>query len=64
VAVEHRGAGLGGALAGALSRALHAEYGTVSLSVAPGNPAVRLYERLGFTRTLAVRSVFSPRTAC
>jgi ribosomal protein S18 acetylase RimI-like enzyme len=58
VSVGHRGRGLGGALTAATSRALHAEYGTVALSVAPGNPAGRLYERLGFTRTLAVRSVY------
>lgn len=50
----HRGRGLGTAL---LKRALAAavgRYPAVSLSVSPDNPAVRLYERLGF-ETVEVR---------
>ena len=59
VAADRRGRGLGAALTTAMCRALHAEFGVVSLGVEIGNTgAARLYERLGFTRRLSLVSVF------
>jgi ribosomal protein S18 acetylase RimI-like enzyme len=59
VAADRRGRGLGAALATAMSRALHAEFGVVSLGVEAGNAgAARLYQRLGFTARLPLVSVF------
>jgi ribosomal protein S18 acetylase RimI-like enzyme len=48
---EHRGAGVGGALLEALAEsAREAGYSALSLSVEEKNPALRLYERVGFER--------------
>jgi GNAT superfamily N-acetyltransferase len=59
VAADRRGQGLGAALTTAMSRALHAEFGVVSLGVEIGNQrAARLYERLGYTQRLPLVSVF------
>lgn len=49
-----RGAGLGGALIASVQDRAAAEGRTVSLHVEASNPAVRLYERLGFRATGAV----------
>lgn len=46
----HRGRGVGSALLTRLLEAARAQYDSVSLSVSSHNPAVRLYERLGFQR--------------
>ena len=52
VAQGWRGKGLGGRLLQELLACAHeAGLGRVSLSVSAANPAKRLYERLGFTRT-------------
>jgi GNAT superfamily N-acetyltransferase len=59
VASDRRGRGLGAALTTVMSRALHAEFGVVSLGVEPANVgAARLYTRLGFTGRLRLASVF------
>jgi ribosomal protein S18 acetylase RimI-like enzyme len=47
------GRGLGAAVTAAMSRRLHAEFGSVVLGVSVGNDrAIALYERLGFTECL------------
>ena len=51
---EHRGKGVGTALLRRLLAEAAERFKAVSLSVSPNNPAVRLYERLGF-RTVDVR---------
>jgi ribosomal protein S18 acetylase RimI-like enzyme len=51
---EYRGRGIGTALLEHLLGAAKDLYPAVSLSVAPTNPAIRLYERAGF-RTVDVR---------
>jgi ribosomal protein S18 acetylase RimI-like enzyme len=48
---EHRGAGLGGALLRELLVEAAGSRSLVCLHVLHANPALRLYERLGFTRT-------------
>jgi ribosomal-protein-alanine N-acetyltransferase len=49
VEADQRGRGIGGALLGALLKAARAaDVRSVSLSVDPSNPALRLYERAGF----------------
>ncbi|MEV0463281.1 GNAT family N-acetyltransferase [Nocardia tengchongensis] len=48
VAPESRGTGLGTALMSALLDAAREKYDAVSLSVRQENPALRLYQRLGF----------------
>ena len=59
VATDRRGEGLGAAVTCAMSRALHAEFGVVSLGVDRDNPgAARLYRRLGFTERLDLATVF------
>lgn len=59
VASDRRGEGLGAALTCAMSRALHAEFGVVSLGVDLDNVgAARLYRRLGFTGRLDLATVF------
>jgi len=59
VAGDRRGGGLGAALTCAMSRALHAEFGVVSLGVDRDNAdAARLYRRLGFTERLDLATVF------
>ena len=51
VVPRHRLHGVGSALLGGLiDRARREGFGTLSLSVSPENPAVRLYERFGFVR--------------
>ena len=45
---EHRGRGVGSGLLTRLFREVRSRYSTISLSVSEDNPAVRLYERLGF----------------
>ena len=45
---EHRGRGIGTCLLDALFDRASQRHGAVSLSVSADNPAVRLYERLGF----------------
>jgi ribosomal protein S18 acetylase RimI-like enzyme len=45
---EHQGRGIGTALLARLMEVARTRYGAVSLSVAEENPALRLYERLGF----------------
>lgn len=47
---EYRGRGIGAALLKRLLEAASAEYESVSLSVSLDNPALRLYERMGFER--------------
>jgi ribosomal protein S18 acetylase RimI-like enzyme len=47
---EYRGAGIGTELLRRLLQRADESYDTVSLSVSVRNPAVRLYERLGFRR--------------
>jgi GNAT superfamily N-acetyltransferase len=47
---EHRGRGVGTALLERLLEAARSVYASVSLSVSSDNPAVRLYERMGFER--------------
>ncbi|MDQ1592717.1 MAG: hypothetical protein QOG71_3344 [Pyrinomonadaceae bacterium] len=47
---EHRGRGVGTALLERLLEAARSVYASVSLSVSSGNPAARLYERMGFER--------------
>ncbi len=51
---EYRGRGIGTALIKYLFDAARGTYPAISLSVSPNNPAMRLYERLGF-RTIEVR---------
>ena len=48
VAPEYRGQGIGTRLLTQLLQAAAVDYVTVSLSVAGDNPALRLYQRLGF----------------
>jgi ribosomal protein S18 acetylase RimI-like enzyme len=51
VTPSHRGRGLGTALLTALSAAARSDGARgLSLSVGPSNPALRLYERVGYTR--------------
>ncbi|HEX5540134.1 MAG TPA: GNAT family N-acetyltransferase [Micromonospora sp.] len=58
VATDLRGRGLGAALTAAMTRRLLADHDEVALGVITDNQsAVRLYERLGFTKTLARTSV-------
>ena len=47
---EHRGCGVGSALLQRLIEVAGTAYDAVSLSVSTNNPAVRLYERVGFGR--------------
>lgn len=51
---EHRGRGLGTTLLEHLLEHARGRYPRVSLSVSPDNPALRLYQRLGF-RTVELR---------
>jgi GNAT superfamily N-acetyltransferase len=52
----YRGAGLGAALLGAAeTEARHRSLAALSLSVEEGNPARRLYERLGFAPVVSAR---------
>lgn len=48
VAAGYRGQGVGSSLLEYLLEAAGVVYGSVSLSVSKGNPALKLYERLGF----------------
>jgi ribosomal protein S18 acetylase RimI-like enzyme len=48
---EHRGQGIGAELIGALIEQCARDGATLRLQVLQTNPALRLYERLGFTRT-------------
>jgi ribosomal protein S18 acetylase RimI-like enzyme len=45
---EYRGLGIGTSLLARLTEAAGASYESISLSVANGNPALRLYQRAGF----------------
>jgi len=45
---EYRGRGVGSALMARLLESARSRFAAVCLSVSPGNPARRLYERLGF----------------
>jgi ribosomal protein S18 acetylase RimI-like enzyme len=45
---EYRGLGIGTSLLARLTEAAEASYESISLSVATGNPALRLYQRAGF----------------
>lgn len=54
---QHRGRGLGGSLMRELLAEAEAEGKTVSLHVEPYNPAMRLYQRLGF-QPLEVRGAY------
>ena len=47
---EFRGQGIGTALLERLLEAAKNLYPAISLSVSPNNPAIRLYERLGFVK--------------
>ena len=51
---EYRGQGIGTALLQKLLEAAKKLYPAIALSVSPGNPSIRLYERLGF-ETVDVR---------
>jgi ribosomal protein S18 acetylase RimI-like enzyme len=51
VDAAHRGRGIGTALMAALLEYVDAHYVSLSLSCAPPNPALRLYERFGFLVT-------------
>ena len=57
----YRGQGIGTALLTALIAQLHGRYPALSLSVDPLNPAMRLYERLGFTTVGAVGTSLTMR---
>lgn len=60
---EHRGRGLGTRLITCLLQNSESTYKAVSLSVSADNPAVRLYERLGFETVSANgRSLIMKRT--
>ncbi|MCO5180903.1 MAG: GNAT family N-acetyltransferase [Candidatus Promineofilum sp.] len=48
VAPDYRGQGIGTRLLARLLQEAAGRYASVPLSVAPGNPAAQLYERLGF----------------
>jgi ribosomal protein S18 acetylase RimI-like enzyme len=48
---EHRGRGIGACLLDALIDRASVRHRSLSLSVSPDNPAVRLYERFGFAVT-------------
>jgi ribosomal protein S18 acetylase RimI-like enzyme len=48
---EHRGLGIGGQLIRDLVQQCSRDYVPLHLQVLKANPALRLYERLGFTRT-------------
>ena len=48
---EHRGQGIGGGLVRELIQQCARDGSTLKLQVLKTNPALRLYERLGFTRT-------------
>jgi ribosomal protein S18 acetylase RimI-like enzyme len=48
---EHRGLGIGGQLIRDLVQQCSSDYVPLHLQVLKANPALRLYERLGFTRT-------------
>lgn len=52
---EFRGKGVGTALMKRLSEAASQNYPAICLSVSPNNPAMRLYEKLGF-KTVDVRN--------
>jgi ribosomal protein S18 acetylase RimI-like enzyme len=54
---EYRGQGIGTALLEHLLEAAKHRYPAISLSVSPNNPAIRLYERLGFV-TVDVRNEY------
>lgn len=54
---EYRGQGIGTALLKQLLEAAKNLYPAISLSVSPNNPAIRLYERLGFV-TVDVRNEY------
>jgi ribosomal protein S18 acetylase RimI-like enzyme len=54
---EYRGQGIGTALLERLLEAAKNLYPAISLSVSPNNPAIRLYERLGFV-TVDVRNKY------
>lgn len=57
-APSHRGRGLGAAVTETLTALLIPRFGTVGLNVAEANAgALRLYERLGFVRTLAYEEI-------
>jgi GNAT superfamily N-acetyltransferase len=51
---EHRGRGIGTQLLDRLLAEADRSYRAVSLSVSDGNPAVRLYQRLGFVAMFSV----------
>lgn len=57
----YRGQGIGTALLSALIAQLHGRYSALSLSVDPLNPAMHLYERLGFTTIGAVGTSLTMR---
>lgn len=55
---SHRGHGLGGLAMSALCQTLAKEYRTVGLNVEAGNePALRIYDRLGFRRVFQYEEV-------
>ncbi len=54
VSPEHRGRGVGTALLEHLLKDARGKCPAISLSVSPNNPAIRLYERLGF-ETVEIR---------
>lgn len=59
-----RGTGVGTALLKALiDRARHEDLCALSLSVEVDNPALRLYERLGFARVSCVDDAWTMRLA-
>lgn len=49
IASERRGAGIGTKLLHALFEAVHGVHSEIALTVRESNPAVHLYERVGFT---------------
>jgi ribosomal protein S18 acetylase RimI-like enzyme len=53
----YRGQGIGTALLNHLLEAAKSLYPAISLSVSPNNPAIRLYERLGFV-TVDIRNKY------
>jgi ribosomal protein S18 acetylase RimI-like enzyme len=56
VVPAHRGRGVGAAMMGELARRATGRFPAILLSVREANPAVRLYERLGFRREREVRN--------
>lgn len=56
---EYRGQGIGSTLMASLLAKVHTRYKAVCLSVAPDNPALHLYQRLGFEAIKTTHAAFT-----